>query len=250
MIHNGCEPGITLNFIPIKTRIVHPPKDEIWDILDDLQLRDGDIVFITSKILGIHQGRCVPADTTDKTQLIEQEATRWLPYENPDGYGVNLTITDNILIPAAGIDASNADGHYIMWPKNVDALCRDIRDRLMRKNHLKNLGVVSTDSHSMPLRLGVTGITTGCAGIDPLSDIRGACDLFGRPLKITRVNQIDPLTAMAVLIMGEAAEQTPILILRGYKGIGFSDAASMDDLKVSPELDLYRPLFDAVAWKK
>ena len=58
-----------LNFIPIKTRIVNPPKDEIWDILDNLEIVDGDIVFITSKILAIHQGRCVPVAEADKRNL-------------------------------------------------------------------------------------------------------------------------------------------------------------------------------------
>ena len=58
---------MSFNFTPIKTRLVHPPKDDIYDILDSLPaLEEKDIVFITSKILGIHQGRCVPCEGTDK----------------------------------------------------------------------------------------------------------------------------------------------------------------------------------------
>jgi F420-0:gamma-glutamyl ligase len=238
-----------LEFIPIKTRIVHPPKDEIWDILDSLELRDGDIVFITSKILGIHQGRCVRSGTTSKEELIAREATRWLPYENRGGFHVNLTITDNILIPAAGIDESNADGHYIMWPKEVDKLCREIRARLMKRCGLVRLGVVSTDSHTTPLRWGVTGITTGLAGVEPLRDIRGHNDIFGRQMRVTQVNLIDPLSSMAVLLMGETDERTPIVILRGYDGIPFSDTASMDEFKISPDTDLYQPLLDVMEEK-
>ena len=231
-----------LNFIPIKTRILNPPKDEIWDIIDTLDIIDGDIVFITSKILAIHQGRCIPTKDTDKASLIKQEATYYLPYENKDGHHINLTITDNILIPAAGIDESNANNHYILWPKNTDLLCREIRNRICKRRGLTKLGIISTDSHTSPLRVGVTGITTGLSGVNPLQDIRGSKDIFNREMKITRINLIDPLTAMAVLLMGESSEQTPIVILRNYKNISFSPNASLADLKISPDTDIYGAL--------
>jgi len=236
---------MNLNFIPIKTRIVKPPKDEIWDILDGLQIKDGDIVFITSKILAIHQGRCVK-DDVDKEQLIKQESTHYLPYQHRAGFMVNLTVTDNILIPSAGIDESNADGHYILWPKDVDKLCAEIRQRLMKQHKIKTLGVVSTDSHTTPLRWGVTGITTGIAGVEPLRDLRGESDIFGRKMGVTKVNIIDALAGAAVLCMGEASEQIPIVILRGFTGIKFSETASMKDFTIAPEDDLYSPLIEAM----
>ena len=242
---------MNFSFTPIQTRVVQPPKDEIWDILDSLPpLQEKDILFITSKILAIHQGRCVPCAGTDKTQLIEQEATYYLPYTHPRGFNVNLTITDNILIAAAGINASNANEHYVLWPKNVDALCREIRDYLCRKNHIQNLGVISTDSHTTPLRYGVTGITTGLAGIRPLKDIRGKKDLFGREIKLTQINEVDALSAMAVLLMGETDECTPIVLLRNYTQIEFDETASMNDFKVAPEIDLYTPLLSVLTKSK
>lgn len=236
-----------LEFIPVKTRIVHTPKDEIWDIIDLLDVHEGDIIFITSKILGIHQGRTVKIGDIKKEDLIKQESERYLSYNNSIGnYHVNLTVNQNVLIPAAGIDESNADGYYIMWPKNIDELCQQIRDRLIRNHHLTNLGIVATDSHTTPLRWGVTGITIGLAGINPLRDIRGVKDLFGRPMHITQVNQIDPLTSMAVLLMGESSESTPIVILRNYKGINFNNAASMKNFKISPDTDIYSPLIQVL----
>lgn len=237
-----------LDFTPIQTRLVHPPKDEIWDILEALpSLQEKDILFITSKILGIHQGRCVPCDEVDKTDLIKQEADYFLPYEHPSGFNVNLTITDNILIPAAGIDASNADDHYIMWPKGTDKLCHEIRSFLCKRDGLTDLGIISTDSHTMPLRYGVTGISTGLAGVEPLKDFRGQKDLFGRELALTQVNQVDALTAMAVLLMGESDECTPIVLLRGYDKIVFNEKASMKDFKIEPEVDLYTPLLKVMS---
>ena len=236
-----------LEFIPVKTRIVRPPKDDILDIIDSLDVKDGDIIFITSKILGLHQGRTMRISNIKKEDLIKQEADRYLAYENRTGdFHVNLTVTQNVLIPAAGIDESNADGYYVMWPKNPDKLCRDIRAHLLKKHSIKRLGVIATDSHTTPLRWGVTGITIGLAGVEPLKDIRGEPDLFGRKMHITKVDLIDPLTSMAVLLMGEADECTPIAILRGYQGIPFSDTASMEDFKIDPDTDLYSPLLNVL----
>ncbi len=236
-----------LDFIPVKTRIVRPPKDDISDLIDSLEVQDGDIIFITSKILGLHEGRTMKIGDIDKKDLIRKEATRYLDYSNPAGnFHVNLTVTQNVLIPAAGIDESNADGYYVMWPQHPDATCRGIRTHLMTKRHLSRLGVITTDSHTTPLRWGVTGITIGLAGIEPLRDIRGEPDLFGREMEVTKVNLIDPLASMAVLLMGESDECTPIVILRGYQGIPFSDTTSMDDFKIEPEIDLYSPLISVM----
>lgn len=240
-----------LNFIPVKTRIIRPPKDNIFDVIDALDIKDGDILFITSKILGIHQGRTAKTSEVSKEDLIRQEADRYLAYENKTGdFHVNLTINQNVLIPAAGIDESNADGYYVMWPQDPDALCQEIRTRLIQKHHLQNLGVIATDSHTTPLRWGVTGITIGLAGVEPLKDIRGKPDLFGRLMHITKVNLIDPLASMAVLLMGESDECTPIIILRDYKGIPFNENASMKDFKIDPETDLYSPLLEILPKNK
>jgi len=236
-----------IEFLPIKTRVVRPPKDEIWDIVDSLEVQDGDIIFITSKIMGIHQGRTRKIGEISKEELIRSEAERCLPYVNGTGdFHVNLTVNQGVLIPAAGIDESNADGYYVMWPREIDKFCREIRERLKRKFDLKRLGVVSTDSHTMPLRWGVTGMAIGLAGVQPLRDIRGEKDLFGREMRTTQVDLIDPLAAMAVSLMGESDECAPIVILRGYKGIVFDELASMDDFKIAPEMDLYQPLLEVI----
>lgn len=235
-----------LEFIPVKTRVVMPPKDEIWDIIDRLDVRDGDIVFVTSKIMAIHQGRCLVAEGTDKEELVRQNSTRYTPFENRGGFRFNLAINQNVLIPNAGLDESNANGHYILWPENTDGLCRDIRTRLMKNHNINRLGVVSTDSHTTPLRWGVTGIAIGLAGIHPLRDLRGDKDIFGRVMHSTCVNILDALTGIAVLLMGETAECKPIVILRDYKGIEFSENGSMDEFNIAPEDDLYSSLLEVM----
>ncbi len=236
-----------LDFIPIKTRIVHPPKDEIWDIIDSLEVQEEDIIFITSKILAIHQGRTRKIGEIDKIRLIKSEAERYLRYENDkNGFGVNLTVSHGVLIPAAGIDESNAEGHYILWPEKIDSFCKEIRERLAKKYNLSKLGVVVTDSHTMPLRWGVTGIAIGISGVEPTKDIRGEKDIFGREMKLTKIDMIDPLASMAVNVMGESSERVPIVIVRGEKNIVFSENGSMEGFKIEPEMDLYRPLIETI----
>lgn len=236
-----------LEFLPVKTRIINPPKDDISDILELLEIKDGDIVFISSKVLGIAEGRCFNATKVTKEELIEQEAERFLSYVNKTGnFHVNLTVNQNILIPSAGIDESNANGYFVLWPEDPDETCKKIRTGLIKRTGVKNLGIVATDSHTMPLRWGVTGICIGLAGVEPLEDIRGKKDLFGREIHITQIDKIDSLTGMAVALMGECAEATPIVILRGYKGIKFSKTASMKNFKIEPEMDLYSPLIDII----
>lgn len=236
-----------LDFLPVKTRIINPPRDDISDILDSLDIQDGDIIFISSKVLGISEGRCFKVSDHDKIDLIKSEADRYLPYVNETGdFHVNLTVNQNILIPSGGIDESNANGYYVLWPKNPDETCQKIRKDLMARTGIKNLGVVATDSHTTPLRWGVTGIAIGLAGVEPLEDIRGKEDLFGRAMHITQIDKIDPLTSMAVAIMGESSEATPIVILRGYKDIEFKENASMKDFKIDPDFDLYSPLIKTI----
>ena len=237
---------MTFNFIPVRTRVVQPPHDEIWDIIDGLEVEEGDIVFVTSKILGIHEGRTVPVEGTNKEELIRQEAEYALPFRHRAGFETNLTITQNILIPSAGIDESNADGYYIMWPKDPDALAASIRARLCERLGLKNLGVVVTDSNTTPLRWGVIGVAIGLTGVEPLEDLRGQEDIFGRQLKVTQVDRIDALTGMATLLMGEGADTQPIVILRGYQNIVFNEKVSMRDMKILPEEDIYQPMLDVV----
>jgi len=238
---------MNLELIPVKTRAFLPPKDDIWETIDSLEVGEKDVVFISSKIIAIHQGRTVKVGTIAKEDLVKQEADRFLSYENEDGgFGVNLTVSHGVLIPAAGIDESNANGYYILWPENIDEFCREVRQKLMKKFNLKELGIVATDSHTTPLRWGVTGLSIGLAGVEPTKDIRGEEDIFGRKMELTKVDMIDPLTAVAVNLMGESNERTPIVIAKNCKHLVFSDEASMEGFKIEPEMDLYRPILDAI----
>jgi len=91
----------------------------------------------------------------------------------------------------------------------------------------------------------VVGISIGFHGMNPLYDYREAPDIFGRPLKHTTKNVVDALSAMAVFLMGEASEQTPMLILRGAKFVKFTGTGMHRKSIVAPKDDLFAPLWAA-----
>ena len=78
----------------------------------------------------------------------------------------------------------------------------------------------------------------GAAGLPALLDLRGKPDLFGRPLRSTQVGLADEIAAAASLLMGQADEGTPVVLLRGLdlpQNEGSADALIRDRA-----LDLFR----------
>ena len=236
---------MNISFIPIKTKKVMPPQEDIFPILaKELagKIRENDILLITSKILGIHQGNCLPIAGNDKDELIKKEADQYISRDLCPNKNAILTIKDNTLIPSAGIDESNSNGYFVMFPRNTQKLLGEIREFLCQKFSLKNLGIIATDSHSVPLRWGVMGISIGFAGIEPFIEKAGTPDIFGRKLKFTRVNVVDSLATLGVVIMGEANEQTPLLIIRGANFAKFTEKDFYDDFIVKREDDMFAPI--------
>jgi F420-0:gamma-glutamyl ligase len=158
-----------MKFLPIKTRQLLPPKENIYKILDKHlpKLKEGDVLLIASKILALHQGRCIKVSDVEKSALIKKEADYLLPKHKIKGSDIILTIKDSTLIPSAGIDESNGNGYYILWPKNTNQLCKKICGYLKKKFKIKKLAVIATDSHTTPLRWGTMGISIGFFGIEP-----------------------------------------------------------------------------------
>lgn len=228
-----------MKFIKVKTRTIKPPKFDIMPFFDKIKVKDGDILLITSKILAIHQGRCIPVRDVSKDDLIHQDADKVLGFCTVNDKKIYLTIKDNILIASSGIDESNADDHYILWPKNVDILLKEIHSYIIKKHKIVNLGLISTDSHIAPLRAGIRGIATGSYGFNPIKNYIGTKDIFNRELKMSTVNISDCLASAGVFMMGEGNERTPICIARGVKNIEFGDFNSSATV-INPKDDLFR----------
>ncbi len=234
-----------MELLPVKTRPLIPPKDDLLGIFAAYlpRLVDGDIVVVTSKVVAIHQGRCRLAAGVDKDALIKQEADYFLPRERSYRKKALITIRGHTLLPSAGVDASNANGYYILWPMDLQETAADLRRYLVEKFKLRRLGLIITDSHSVPLRLGTLGVAIGFAGFKPLRDYRGQPDIFGRKLQATRANVPDALAAISVFLMGEGNEQTPLVVLRDVPGMSFTN--KQERFFLSPEFDLYKPLWES-----
>lgn len=246
-----------MNVQAIKTRKFLPPRDDLWQLLDQSlpSLQEESVVAVSSKIVSIGEGRCLPSEAVeDKDRLIMQEADRYLGREHVPGGWVLHTLKRNLLSPSAGIDASNGAGHYILWPCDPARSAAGIWQFLRRRSGIRHLGVVLTDSHSVPLRRGVLGIALAHWGFRPLRDYRRRRDVFGRKLRISQTNVADGLAAAAVLVMGEGAEQTPLAVITDVPSVRFlmrpvAARTGQDRLEVPLEEDLYRPFLCSVPWR-
>lgn len=239
----------------IRTHKITPSDQDLLAVLDAYTpvLEEHSVLAITSKIVSLCQGRVAQIGEVDKQKLIESEADYFL---SPDAnrYHVTLTVKDNILIPSAGIDESNSDHHYVLWPEDAQGVANAIRSHLCRRFGRRNLGVLITDSKTTPLRWGVTGVAVAHSGFAALNDYIGRTDLFGRPLRMTKVNVADGLAAAAVLVMGEGDEQTPLALIRDLPFVHFQDrnptAQELQSLHIALEDDLYAPLLKSVSWQE
>lgn len=232
-----------MEFIPIKTKVMQPPQDNLWALLDESlkELKENDIVLISSKVLAIHQGRSIRISEIERSELIEKEADFIIPR---DYYSSPLTVNKHAFLGASGIDESNGDGHYILLPENIFEFTNEIHKYLLKKFSVKNLGVIITDSHSSPFRYGATGVALGWWGIMPIQDHRGRADLFGREIQYERSNLVDGLAAGATVVSGEVDECLPIVIARGVVNVTFMEGDTRDQLLVPYKEDLFRVLYE------
>ena len=141
----------------------------------------------------------------------------------------------------AGVDKSNVKGdqNYALLPTNPDASARKIRNRIKRITD-KDIGVIITDTHSRPFRLGQVEETIGIAGLKPHADYRGQRDLFGYQLKFKNVALADEVAGAAELVMGQGREAIPAAIVRGLKRVRFQDRAKSSYLTGPAREDLFK----------
>ncbi len=238
----------------IKTRKFLPPRDDLWDLLSAINnLEENSVVVVTSKVVAIGEGRCVSLDSIDKDELIAKEADKYLPRKTDEL--TMYTIKNNLLVAAAGIDESNADGFYILWPEDPDLSAKKIWQFLREKFKLKNLGVIITDSRVTPLRRGVLGMAISYFGFKPLKDYRGTKDLFGRKFEMETTDIPDSLASAAVLEMGEGAECQPLAIISDVPYIEFIEEKYNpkdpdSGFEIPEKEDLFYPFLSSVPWKK
>ena len=226
---------------PIKTRILTPPQDDLFSAIEEssLTLKAGDVLVVSSKVIAIHEGRCLPIDSSDKDALVRQEADVYL--EDPSSRW-HITLKHGTFLSGAGIDESNADGHYILLPEDPQKSAKELHALLTETYNITNLGVIIADSHSVPLRYGALGVALGWYGFEPVTYFTGKPDLFRRPAKFARINAVDALATAGVFAMGELDEQTPLCRITDAPHITFTSRDTKNELLISPREDIYWPL--------
>ena len=238
----------------IRTHKITIKDNNLFGILDQYlnKLDEGSILAITSKIVSICEGHIIKIEQIDKNELVKKESDYFLPQSNK--YGFLLTIKNGVLMPSAGIDESNSAGYYILHPIDSQKIANRVRQYLINRFKLDKVGVIITDSRTLPLRWGTTGVTLAHSGFCALNDYIGTPDIFGRKLKVTKVNVTDGLAASAVLAMGEGREQTPLATISKVPFVKFQKRnptkRELSNLRISIEDDLYGPILSAVSWKK
>jgi coenzyme F420-0:L-glutamate ligase/coenzyme F420-1:gamma-L-glutamate ligase len=255
-----AEGKITLTAVP-NIPDVQPGDDVAGLILAALEaaemtLQPGDILVVAQKIISKAEGRLARlADVTPSAQAIDVAAKT---HKDPCLVELILQESDEIsrMKPGvlvvrhrlgftsanAGIDSSNVgndDGEewVLLLPKDPDASAQRIRQAICDRLGI-DVGVIITDSHGRPFRLGTVGVAIGVAGLPALWDRRGETDRYGYILQHTDVAVADEIAAAAGLLMGQADEGLPVVLLHGLQ-LPSQDGRAVDLVRPK-ELDLYR----------
>jgi coenzyme F420-0:L-glutamate ligase/coenzyme F420-1:gamma-L-glutamate ligase len=216
---------------------------------------DGDVVVVAQKIVSKAEGRSVNlADVVPSAGAVAiGEKVR------KDPRLVELVLSESseiirqcpdVLIVAhrlgfvmanAGVDQSNvrhdAGDHALLLPRDPDASAAALREKLAA-HFRRRLAVIITDSWGRAWRRGTVGVALGVAGLPALLDLRGRRDLFGRELRVTQTGFADEIAGAASLVMGQAAEARPAVLVRG---LVWPDAAAGAATLIRPaEEDLFR----------
>lgn len=248
-----------MNITPIKTHKITSTDKDILAVIDKYvpNLEKNSILVVTSKIVSICEGRIQKinheTELKDKEKLVKEESEYFID-KSENQYGFYLTVTQNLLIPTAGIDESNGNGYYILWPKNPYETANKIREFLSEKFNLENIGVIITDSKTTPLRWGTNGTSISHSGFSALNNYMGKPDLFDREMRVTKANIVDGLAAAAVVTMGEGQEQTPLAVISDIPFVEFQRRNPTDEeienLKISIDDDVYAPILKRAPWQK
>ncbi|MFN3188166.1 MAG: coenzyme F420-0:L-glutamate ligase [Candidatus Paceibacteria bacterium] len=232
-----------MQILPIRTKILHPPQDDLLVAIEDSisEIKNGDVILISSKVVAIHEGCCIPEAESDKSKLINSEADIVIETEYR---AWPLTVTRHTFLGASGIDESNGNGYLVLLPEDCFASAKYLHEFFITTYKVDDIGIIITDSRSSPFRYGATGVALAWWGIEPLENHIGKPDLFGREFKYERSNIVDGLAAGAAVVGGETDECTPIVIARDVPNLSFTLADTRNHLLAPFADDTFRVLYE------
>ncbi len=217
------------------------PGDDIVELLlsalheEEFVPQNGDILVFAQKIISKSENRFVDLLSIVPSSEAEDLATKC----DKDARLVQLILNESTevlrcvpgvmivrhklgyVMANAGIDRSNVAScegveRVLLLPASPDNSAQHLRRELQRKTGCE-LAVIISDSFGRPWRLGTSGVCIGCDGIASLLDQRGDSDMFGQELMVTQVAIGDELATAASLLMGQADEARPVVIIRGLE---------------------------------
>ncbi|MGK2949661.1 MAG: coenzyme F420-0:L-glutamate ligase [Acidimicrobiales bacterium] len=202
-------------------------------------LRAGDVLVVTQKVVSKAEGAMVQVDPTDPRghkAIVEEQSVRVVRRRG------DLIISETrhgFVCANAGVDLSNVDeGWAALLPVDSDRSARRIRDGLRARAGVE-VAVIVSDTFGRPWRRGLTDVAIGCAGIQAVVDLRGTEDSRGRELQVTEVCVVDELAAAAELVMGKATG-TAAAIVRGVDPAWLGDGSVQREVVRPPAEDLFR----------
>jgi coenzyme F420-0:L-glutamate ligase/coenzyme F420-1:gamma-L-glutamate ligase len=209
------------------------PGDDLGALVaEHADLRDGDVVVVTSKVVSKAEGRL---RSGDREAVIDAETVRVVAQRGDTRI---VETRHGFVLAAAGVDASNVEvGSVALLPADPDASARALRAELTRRTGVR-VAVVVTDTFGRPWRRGLVDVAVGAAGIAPLADLRGRTDGYGNPLHATEIAVVDEIAAAADLVKGKLAG-VPVALVRGLRYDAAEDA-SVRSLVRPAEEDLFR----------
>ena len=198
-----------------------------------LDLRDRDVLVVAQKIVSKAEGRIVRLASVEPSPRAREVA----PIVDKDPRLVEIILCESrevlrmragvivvedvrgLVLANAGVDASNVnpdggDGCVLLLPTDPDASAAKLRAALHARTG-RDIGIVINDSIGRAWRNGTIGTAIGVAGLPGLLDLRGTPDLFGRMLRTTDLGLADEIAAAASLLMGQAGEGRPTVLVRG-----------------------------------
>jgi coenzyme F420-0:L-glutamate ligase / coenzyme F420-1:gamma-L-glutamate ligase len=220
--------------------------------VNEVPLRDGDIVIVTSKIVSKAEGRLIDLRTITPSAF----ATQIAKIQDKDERLVEVVLRESrrivkmdqrtivaethhgLVCANAGVDESNIEGENIVavLPVDPDGSARQLREKI-RELAGAEVSVIISDTFGRPWREGLVNVAIGVAGLQPLKDYRGLADTEGRIMKLTALAVADQLASAAELVMGKL-DRVPVAIIRGYAYTPGDGAAAQ--LVRAPEKDLFR----------
>ena len=231
---------MTLSVIPVPGLPEVVAGDDLAALVASAaDLRDGDVVVVTQKVVSKAEGAMAPIPTDDPRghkAIVEEQSVRIVRRRG------DLIISETrhgFVCANAGVDLSNVeDGWVALLPEDSDRSSRRIRDGLRAIVGVE-VAVIVSDTFGRPWRRGLTDVAIGCAGIRAIVDLRGTEDSQGRELQVTEVCVVDELAGAAELVMGKASG-VAVALIRGVDPAWLGQGEVRAEVVRPPQEDLFR----------